>query len=487
MTSADRNWRILTLSAVGLFAAFRLPELTRYALWYDELFSITLAQMDWGELMRAAIHDRTNPPLFYALLKVWIGIGGTSVAWVRLLPCLASIAVAWPLSSLARRTFASNFAAGAVTLAVAAASPLVVFLANELRGYSLFLLLGTTSMLVFTRLVAPGGGSRQHILALGVINTLLVYVHYFGWLLVAAEVGAGVFLYRRALRPLMISSFAVGMAFLPWAIAVLLGARDAAAPLSNVSWISQPGFAAMSGFYDALVARVLTPDLAWLGAVVMLVPLGVLAIVVRHPASVSTRRFAAELAWFAAFPVGVIFVAGLIFGRSAFVPRYLILAAPAWWMLIGLALTGPYSPLSGRKPAWVVAGLFCGFTMACGALRELRGGEKVPWDRLVAQMAAGTPPDGEPVIYSLEPFTALPLAYYAAESTPRLRVTLVGSLPASTVVSPAGWLVVRARDATRAAATGFIARTDNGRLEPRDSAIVGDQRIIVYRIAPQPR
>ena len=102
----ERRWRILTVCAVGLFAAFRLAELTRYALWYDELFSLTLAQMGWGDLLRAAVHDRTNPPLFYLIFKGWIDVGGTSVAWMRLLPCLTGISAAVPLAALARRIFA---------------------------------------------------------------------------------------------------------------------------------------------------------------------------------------------------------------------------------------------------------------------------------------------------------------------------------------------------------------------------------------------
>ena len=99
-------WRTLAWCAVAAFAAYRLPELTRYALWYDEIFSVTLAQSSWPDLLDAAIRDRTNPPLFYALLKVWIGVGGISVAWMRLLPCLMGIAVAFPMTALARRALA---------------------------------------------------------------------------------------------------------------------------------------------------------------------------------------------------------------------------------------------------------------------------------------------------------------------------------------------------------------------------------------------
>ncbi|HVZ49506.1 MAG TPA: glycosyltransferase family 39 protein, partial [Gemmatimonadaceae bacterium] len=180
-----------------MFAAFRLPELTRYPLWYDEVFSLTLAQQDWAELLRRAVADRTNPPLFYALLKAWIGIGGESVAWMRLLPCLCGILVAVPLVALARRWLGDLPAAFAAGMA-AAASPLAVFLANELRGYSLLLLLATLSCLAFARLTddragAGAAGPVPPLALLVAVNVALVYAHYFGWLVVGAEVGAAAF------------------------------------------------------------------------------------------------------------------------------------------------------------------------------------------------------------------------------------------------------------------------------------------------------
>ena len=52
-----------------------------------------------GDLLGFVAADIIHPPLFYALLKVWISIGGESLFWLRLFPLLTSIAVIIPLHS----------------------------------------------------------------------------------------------------------------------------------------------------------------------------------------------------------------------------------------------------------------------------------------------------------------------------------------------------------------------------------------------------
>jgi hypothetical protein len=511
-----RAWRTLAWCAVAAFAAYRLPELTRYALWYDELFSVTLAQSTWGELIGGAIHDRTNPPLFYALLKLWIGAGGISVGWMRLLPCLMGIALAVPVTALARRALSgapgspppaaddhATLVGAGVALACAASSPLVVFLSNELRGYSLLLLLAATSLLAFWRVAesaewsAPGAfppevpspagwaavEHRRRVVLLATTNVLLVYAHYFGWLIVLAEVGAAAIWSRRAVRPTIIVAAAAAVAFAPWALAVARDAATAPAPLANVDWISRPALAAIPGFYDALVARVLTPGTAIMGAVVVLGALAALVTrLARRPAP-GDRPRAAALAWFATLPVVVVFAASVALDRSLFVPRYLLVAAPAWWLLLGSVFA------AGRPsglPRTAVAAGFCAFVLAAGALRMTRGGEKVAWDRLTAAIAADAArqqaPDSPVVV--LEGFTALPLGWYGllvAGTGPRIRVTPFASLGAGPLPQPA-WLVVRgAPGGVRPPMPGPVGGVafDTVRVAADSTA---DQLIVAYRL-----
>lgn len=471
-------WRVLTWCAVAAFAAYRLPELVRYSLWYDEVFALTLAQMGWGELLSAAVADRTNPPLFYVLLKLWTGLGGESVPWIRLLPCLMGIGAAVPLVGLARRFFGDGHAGKATAIAAiaaGAASPLLVFLSNEVRGYSLLLLLSLLSLRAFYRVVdsleieqalRDEGGSpsalghfpeerKRRIVMLALVNALLVYTHYFGWLLIAAEVVVAFTWYRAALRWILTSTVAAGVAFAPWAIAVAMSPGAAAKPLSNVDWISTPTLLDIPLFFDALIARVLTLDTAAIGAVIMLVLVVVMVIAVASPRRSAGGARARELAVLAILPVILAYMASVALGRSVFVPRYLIVAAPAWWLLIGatVAALGALTARGAhelerefRVGATVVT--FAIFTLTCGVFREIRGGEKINWTWIMKSLtfdASQQNPERrvDGVIYTLEGFTALPAAYYAhlfAGPLGRFEVRPLGTDPS--FQKPA-WLIER--------------------------------------------
>src|ERR1044072_2774624 len=68
------------------FVLARLLRLTSSCLWFDEIFSVHAARHTWADLVKFAAADIIHPPLFYALLKIWIAIGGESILWLRLLP-----------------------------------------------------------------------------------------------------------------------------------------------------------------------------------------------------------------------------------------------------------------------------------------------------------------------------------------------------------------------------------------------------------------
>jgi hypothetical protein len=466
--------------------------------------------MSWGEMLAAATRDRTNPPLFYALLKLWIGVGGTSVAWMRLLPCMFGIAAAVPMVALARRAAreagtTSDERARSLSIAViaaGAASPLAVFLSNEVRGYSLLLLLSGVSLVATWRVVetlqwetelraegsAPNGlgdvapERRRRIVQLALVNVLLVYTHYFGWLLIAAELVAAVLWHRRAARWLVGAAGGAAVCFAPWAIAVAMNAAGAPNPLANVGWVTVPAVGDVPLFFDALVARVLTVDAAWVGALVM--------ILVCAAAALSARqRVVRELALIALLPVALAWAGSVLTGRSAFVPRYLLIVAPAWWLIAGLGVValGGFTArghraleVAFRVRATAIA--FAAFTLAAGALREVRGGEKIPWDRLVAAVAADAGPAGG-TIYSLEGFTALPAAYYAAQRAAGLAVRPVGDLRG--IQAPA-WLVVRADPSGRSAGLGDGLTPTGLALTLLRTERIPSQRIIVYRVSPGP-
>jgi hypothetical protein len=239
----------LTALLVLLYVAARLWRLTAACLWFDEIFGVHAARHTWAGLWRFVAADLIHPPLFYALLKLWAAAGGESLLWLRLLPALASIAAVVPLLLLARELRLGAWATNAALL-VAAANGYLVKYAQEVRMYGLLLLLTLTSLWLFARLLNAGRSTRGLRLALLLVNLLLVYTHYYGWLVVACEAALLVFRGdRKRLRAFLSATAILALAYAPWVLACARAARTAAVGgtaqdgglAQNIGWIARPG------------------------------------------------------------------------------------------------------------------------------------------------------------------------------------------------------------------------------------------------------
>jgi uncharacterized membrane protein len=120
---------------VVLFVAARLWRLTASCLWFDEIFGVHAARMKWAEMFKFVAADIIHPPLFYALLKLWISIGGESLLWLRLLPVILSTAALVPVVLLCREL---RLRANEInrTIALLAVSGYQIKYAQEERMYS---------------------------------------------------------------------------------------------------------------------------------------------------------------------------------------------------------------------------------------------------------------------------------------------------------------------------------------------------------------
>src|SRR6185503_21375260 len=86
----------------AVYVAARLWHLTSFGLFGDEVFTLWTAAQGWNGLFASVIGDVVHPPLYYALFKVWIDVGGQSLLWIKLLPALMSIATLFPFLFLCR-------------------------------------------------------------------------------------------------------------------------------------------------------------------------------------------------------------------------------------------------------------------------------------------------------------------------------------------------------------------------------------------------
>ena len=257
---ADAAWGVRDLALLALMCALyvgaRVWRLDAACLWFDEVFGVHAAAWHgWGGMWRFVALDLIHPPLFYAVLKVWAGaFGAGSVWWLRLLPVVASVLAIFPVAMLARELRLGARTLG-LALVLAAVSGTLIKYAQELRMYSLLLLFAACSLWLFARYCNSAAGARRDAVVLFVANLLLVYTHYFGWLVVALEVVYVAIFARGKLKVLAASFVALAACFAPWGWVVWRAASGAASGgglEQNLGWAARPGLRELFEPYLAL-------------------------------------------------------------------------------------------------------------------------------------------------------------------------------------------------------------------------------------------
>ncbi len=245
----DRRTRlVLTLALCLVYIIVRVWRLTDSCLWFDEIFSIHAAEHSWDSLFWFVAQDLIHPPLSYILLKLWIGIGGDSLLWLRLFPVLFAVAALVPFIYLCSE-LKLKASATLLALALFAVNGSLIKYSQEVRMYAPLLCLSLFSIWLFARFYFRG----KNIWILTLINVLLIYTHYFGWFVIASEV-AMIFIFQRVkIRHVLIMSGIALVAFVPWLIAVARAASGGADVTQNIGWMTRPGLRAIFDFaFDAV-------------------------------------------------------------------------------------------------------------------------------------------------------------------------------------------------------------------------------------------
>ena len=220
---------------IAVYAAIRLWGMTAACLWFDEIFSVHAAEHSWNSILAFISLDLIHPPLFYVLLKLWIGIGGDGLFWVRLFPVAFSVLAVFPFIAFCRELKLSFWTQIFALLLFATNGTLIKY-SQEVRMYSLLLCLSLFSMWLFAKYFARG----KSIIPLVIVNILLVYTHYFGWLVITAEISSIMLFQRIKWRPILIMFGVTLVSFLPWSVAVLQAAKSSVGLSQNIGWIDRP-------------------------------------------------------------------------------------------------------------------------------------------------------------------------------------------------------------------------------------------------------
>lgn len=405
-----------------------------------------------------------HPPLYFLLLDGWVVLAGTSVFAARLL------SVYWALIGLAgtialgRRLF--DRWTGVIALCYLGAAGFTVYYAREARMYTQMMALSVLTVTLYLRWrEAP---TRRRMLWYAGALSLLLYTHYFGvWIMAAQRFHALLVRLRRWQwwQPAVVAL----VLFVP--AAVVLRYQISTHPVDH-STMRPVNYAEMYWLFLLLMG------LYWTVSVVPFA-LG------DAPQRLARRiDIAALLAlWIALPPVAILAVTAWL--RPSYQPRYVIGMTPA------LALLLAYGT---RRVRWRVAAI--GFVIA-GVLLHLAAyphlwPEKARWEALVQNTIAARDPN-DLLIAWFDPDSII--AYYdlqlelrrgnvitldSRSDDPRLIRELVAGLGAESPVwvvmtlnTRATWDIVGALDATH-----HVGQRDG------ISTHLGIDNLVLYRFDP---
>ncbi len=244
----SRKWKIAAVAALcTVYVLLRVRGMADSCLWFDEVFSIHAALHPWNELFSFVALDLIHPPLFYVLLKGWISIGGDGLIWTRTFPVVWSIFAIAPFLFICRELKLPTSATLMAFLLFAVNGPLIKY-AQEVRMYSLLLFVSLCSVWLFSRYFFRG----KSLVALIIVNVVMVYVHYYGWLVIGAEVFAVLLFQRIKIRAMLLMAAVSAAAFAPWLYAVVKASQASTGLTQNIGWMEAPGFITVLRFLLSL-------------------------------------------------------------------------------------------------------------------------------------------------------------------------------------------------------------------------------------------
>lgn len=184
-----RRW--LVIVGIAMLASFVLVLFAGKGqdIWFDENYSIILAQQPVADLLHLTSVD-AHPPLFYLVLKAWGSVFGWSELSLRALSALLCALTVGVVALLLRRLFTIRVAL--VSLPFLVLAPFWLRYGYEIRMYALAGLIGACASYALVRATEAKNNRRWWglyavLVAVGMYTlymTVVVWVAHFVWLII---------------------------------------------------------------------------------------------------------------------------------------------------------------------------------------------------------------------------------------------------------------------------------------------------------------
>ena len=413
-----------------LYVALRVWRLDATCLWFDEIFSVHAAEQDWGALFTFVARDLIHPPLFYLVLKLWIHLGGDSVFWLRMLPVLFSISAIVPFVHFCRELKLREPVIYFALFLLAVNGALIKY-TQTLRMYSMLMFLALLSMWLFARYFRRG----KSFVWLVIANVLLIYTHYFGWLVIGTEIVAILWFQRIKWRRVVVMTAIAFAAFAPWLIATYEATRQGSDLAQNIAWQTRPAIRELFSFALDLVepfyfqpSNAQPVSIYLISVPLLLIFIAGLIVYFVDWKSEEEKESVKLLLLFVLIPFVVAFVASWALPHSVWGTRHLIIILPPLLALAAHALLSLRIELA-RYIAVAVVIVVSGVAFVLNARREPPRHVWCAWNDVAAEIKET---DAEPkTIYAFENLVAYHL-WFALRNESNVQVNVIKGLDVQT-------------------------------------------------------
>ncbi len=378
----DRLDLVIVLVAMLLAAVVGGFRLGAPSLWFDETFSIIVADGDLTELFRMAAETEASGALYYWLLGWWLhlGLGEAALRSLSLLIAIASIPI---FHALARRLV--DVLAARVATLLLALNVMFLTYARELRGYSLVLLLVLVSTYALVRALREEQTRWWAVWA--VAGALSAYAHLFGVLVVGAHLVtlALVLRDRAQWRRLGIWTGVLAVLLAPMAAFILANSG------AQVDWIPALGIGSFAWLARELAGA---PGegvayTAFALPAVAFVVLGFVRAARVWQANRDSQEAQSQLlvvSWLVTPIIAAVVISAVV--QPLFVPRYFIVVLPAFILLMASGMTALRNR-AGAVPLAAAIVILIGVPAVWGLYDDAG---RQDWRRAVAVIAADLQP-----------------------------------------------------------------------------------------------
>lgn len=358
-------------------------------LYSDEVWIITTATSKFSDFLLEPLQDWVHPPLFHFLARAWVYAVGFEDHSIRIMAMIFGVLSIPLIYAIGRRI--SGARCGIVAATLLALSPSHIYHSQYGRHYSLFVFLVLVSMCTFFEIYAHPA-NRKYFALYTVATTLLVYTHYFGWMIVACQS-----LFFISCRSQFIKRWAavqamILFAYAPWVYFMLKAAAKTPSSdqiVPHIAWIEPPALWEPFRTLAIFNGTISFPHQAILGTAFVG---GIFALSMRElfRKEKTIHDEVLILLSYVVIPFFLVFIVSYAL-QPIWILRAMMLSLPAYYLLISLGAL----QFKGRKYASIILMVIPLFWMSIASLEYIRHEHRMPYERIALYLEkesdVGTP------------------------------------------------------------------------------------------------